>query len=545
MRRFLVLSIWSVFGVLSLAVAPAASAETVLRTPVDAPVLDPFRLPDSPFGSGNRGIEYDTSRGDRVVAAGPGVVVFAGSVAGSTWVTIDHGSGLKTSYGPLEALAVGRGDVLARGARLATAAGAMHFSARIDGVYVDPARLFGELVVDVRLVPHDTDDDAAVRAAAERAERLALFDLIGERSGGSGGFLPKVGRWVAGVARQLMPDQLISGLVHTLDIGVALGRGLDRDALVAELVGGLVAVMNPKPCSDAAAARTAVPPERRRRIAVVADGLGSSSDAAGLADDVGFAELGYDADDVVRFSYAGGLTEGGGVDWSGSVPRTTYGGDATGRPVQESVDAFAETLRQIRAANPDAEIDVYGHSLGGVVARLATAEVEPDVDLAVVMTFASPHGGAPLATIGDALFASTPGMVIGEGLDVFDPDSGLRAPSVADLSEAGFVGDMAAVAFPDGVHAVTVGHRADLVVPGTEAGAPGARHVIVGGFDPIGAHGEIGTMPEVHDEIRLALAGLPPACEGIADAIFDLVTGVGVATGERTAAVGIIVGGGG
>ena len=545
MRRFVVLSIWSIFGVVSVAVVPAAGADVVLQAPVDAPVLDPFRLPDQVFGAGNRGIEYGTAPGDRVGAAGPGVVVFAGSVAGSTWITIDHGAGLKTSYGPLEALAVGRGDAVARGDRLANTTGPMHFSARINGAYVDPASLFGELVVDVRLIPHDTDDGDAVRAAAERGERLALYDLIDERSGGSGGLLPKIGRWFAGVARQLMPDQLIAGLVHSLDIGLALGRGLDRDALVAELVGGLVAVMNPKPCSDAAATRAAVPPTRRRRIAVVVDGLGSSSEADGLADDVGFGELGYDTDDVVRFSYAGGLTEGGGGDWSAAIPRSTYGGDATGRPVHESVDAFAETLRQIRAANPDAEIDVYGHSLGGVVARLASAEVEADVDLAVVMTFASPHGGAPIATIGDALFSSNPGMVIGEGLDVFDPDSVLRAPSVNDLSEAGFVGDTASVAFPEGVHAVTVGHRADLVVPGTEAGAPGARHVIVGGFDPIGAHGEIGALPEVHDEIRLALAGLPPACESPANAIFDLVTGVGIATGERAGAASIVVGGGG
>ena len=88
--------------------------------------------------------------------------------------------------------------------------------------------------------------------------------------------------------------------------------------------------------------------------------------------------------------------------------------------------------------------------------------------------------------------------------------------------------------FPEGVHAVTIGHRADLVVPGTEANAPGARHTIVGGFDPRGAHGDIGTLPEVHDEIRLALAGLPPACQSPGDAIFDLVSGVTIATVERS-----------
>ena len=113
-------------------------------------------------------------------------------------------------------------------------------------------------------------------------------------------------------------------------------------------------------------------------------------------------------------------------------------------------------------------------------------------------------------------------------------------PSLADLSEAGHVGTTADIAFPEGVHAVTIGHRADVIVPGTEAGAPGARHVIVGGFDPRSAHGDIGLLPEVHNEIRLALAGLPPACQGASDAIFDLVTGMTVATVERGAAGAIV-----
>ena len=543
MRRFVVLSVLSVFAAFAAVIVPAAAAGTVLQAPVDAPVLDPFRLPTGPFGAGNRGIEYDTAAGDRVEAAGPGVVVFAGSVAGTTWITIDHGAGLKTSYGPLQALAVGRGDEVRRGERIANAAGAVHFSARVNDVYVDPATLFGELVIDVRLVPHDADDDAAVQAAHERAEQLRLYDLVEERSGGGGGFISRIGRWVAGSVRSFMPDQLIAGLVHTIDIGLALGRGLDPRELARELVSGLVAILDPEPCTPEGGVPAAVAPSASRRVAVVVDGLGSDSESTGLADDLALTELGYDGDDVVRFSYAGGLTDEGGAGWAGDVPRTSYGEDAAGRPIEESVDAFVETLRQIRAANPDAQIDVYGHSAGGVIARLASAEAEADVDLGVVMTFGAPHGGAPIATFNDALFGTTPGIVVGHGVDAFDPSSPLRAPAVLDLSEAGYVGDTAAIGFPDGVHAVTIGHRADLVVPGTEADAPGARHVIVGGFDPRDAHGGVGALPEVHDEVRLALAGLPPACQGARDAIFDLVTGTVVANTERAAAGAVLAAG--
>ena len=543
MRRFTKLSVLAVVASLVQVVVPAAAAErTVLQAPVDASVLDPFRPPDGPFGPGNRGIEYDTAVGDRVDAAGPGVVVFAGSVAGATWLTIDHGSGLKTSYGPLRGITVGRGDEVSGGARLAAAAGSLHFSARVDGTYVDPATLYGELVIDVRLVPHAIDDDRSVQAAHERAERLRLYDLAVERSGGDG-LLSRVGQWVSGTVRSFMPDQLVAGLAHSIDIGVALGHGLDQRDLARELVTGLVTVLDPEPCTASGSARPLASPPRSRRIAVVVDGLGSSSEAAGLAGDLTLTDFGYDHDDIVRFSYAGGLTDGGGARWGADVPRTSYGEGAAGRPIAESVDAFSDTLRQIRAANPATPIDIYGHSAGGVVARLASAEMEHEVDLGVVMTFASPHGGAPLATVNDALFSSTPGIVVGQWVDAFDPSSPLRAPAVADLSEAGFVGDTASIAFPAGVHAVTIGHRADLVVPGTESDAPGARHVIVGGFDPRNAHGAIGALPEVHEEVRLALAGLAPACQSAHDALFDLVTGTVVAGTERAAAGAILAAG--
>ena len=124
----------------------------------------------------------------------------------------------------------------------------------------------------------------------------------------------------------------------------------------------------------------------------------------------------------------------------------------------------------------------------------------------------------------------------GEGLGAVDPDTALGVPALGDLSEAGFVGDTAAVAFPADVHAVTIGHRADLVVPGTEAGAPGARHVIVGGFSPSGAHSDVAGLPEARREIALALAGLPPACTGIRDGILDLVTGEAIAGLTRAGA---------
>src|SRR5690349_10370437 len=77
---------------------PPPAAGTTYRPPVDAPVVDTFRLPDGPYGAGNRGLEYATSPGDPVRAIGDGLVVFAGPVAGNDAVTVLHPDGLRSSY---------------------------------------------------------------------------------------------------------------------------------------------------------------------------------------------------------------------------------------------------------------------------------------------------------------------------------------------------------------------------------------------------------------------------------------------------------------
>ena len=125
----------------------------VLRPPVDAPVSDPFRAPDNPYGPGNRGIEYATGYGEPVRAAAAGVVVFAGLVAGELYVTVDHGGGLLTSYSYLSRLSVSDADTVSSGDVIGfTGERAFHFSARLHGEYIDPANFIGVRRVRVRLI---------------------------------------------------------------------------------------------------------------------------------------------------------------------------------------------------------------------------------------------------------------------------------------------------------------------------------------------------------------------------------------------------------
>ena len=125
----------------------------VFRPPVDAPVADPFRPPEGPYGSGNRGIEYDTEPGDVVRAAADGTVAFAGAVAGSLYVTLDHGGGVLSTYSYLERISVRVGADVTQGEVVGISGEILHFSVRVDGAYVDPDAFIGVRRVRVRLVP--------------------------------------------------------------------------------------------------------------------------------------------------------------------------------------------------------------------------------------------------------------------------------------------------------------------------------------------------------------------------------------------------------
>lgn len=134
-----------------------AEQRIVYRPPVDAPVIDPFRPPLTPYGPGNRGLEYATVPGTSVHAAADGVVVFAGAVAGGLHVTVLHGDGVRTTYSFLAAIRVGQRQTVKAGDVVGVAAARLHVGARRGDTYIDPASLWGRPVgpPSVHLVPLD------------------------------------------------------------------------------------------------------------------------------------------------------------------------------------------------------------------------------------------------------------------------------------------------------------------------------------------------------------------------------------------------------
>lgn len=65
-----------------------------------------FDPPEQNWLPGHRGVDLDARMGQTVVAAGDGVVAFAGVVAGKPVVSLDHEGGLRTTYEPVEASVV-------------------------------------------------------------------------------------------------------------------------------------------------------------------------------------------------------------------------------------------------------------------------------------------------------------------------------------------------------------------------------------------------------------------------------------------------------
>jgi murein DD-endopeptidase MepM/ murein hydrolase activator NlpD len=145
-----------------LAGSPVGASTGEARTyqpPTAGAVVDPFRPPPEPWLPGNRGIEYATAPGSALVAIGPGVVAFAGPVAGRLVLTVVHPDGLRSSLTGVAVVLVGRGDVVEGGQLVARAGPSVHLGVRRGERYLDPELLWGRPVHGGRavLVPHEPE----------------------------------------------------------------------------------------------------------------------------------------------------------------------------------------------------------------------------------------------------------------------------------------------------------------------------------------------------------------------------------------------------
>ncbi|MFD4292732.1 M23 family metallopeptidase [Rhodococcus sp. NPDC058505] len=131
------------------AAAPAAAAGFGWPLTPRPIVVTPFDPPARDWLAGHRGVDLSAAAGQPVLAAGDGVVAFAGEVAGKPVVSVDHRGGLRTTYEPVLA-SVRVGQRVARGAGLGTLAAGhpgcpgscLHWGVRRGrDVYLDPLAL--------------------------------------------------------------------------------------------------------------------------------------------------------------------------------------------------------------------------------------------------------------------------------------------------------------------------------------------------------------------------------------------------------------------
>lgn len=555
----------------ALAAAPLVSAVPAVAAPdgssgwllpVDGPVVEPFEEPAHRFAPGHRGVDFEVPPGTVVRAANAGVVTFAGTVAGALHVVVGHDGGLRTSYSFLARVDVRAGQTVARGDPVGTTGGTgaghgpdvFHLGLRIGDRYLDPMQLFGppDLTELVRLVPTDLPPPAPWSPARERA---GLRDGLPSGGAGGGGLLDRVGGAVTGAGRAV----------------AGAGRAVvDLGAAAADLAGqGATATYEHLATAGAATARAFARLGRDgwdrlpaaallRDLATIADGIhewwrsrgdcsGDSPPADGTggsghlllavagidsstgADGATFAldveALGYHDDEVAYYSYA--------RDHGAYDQRDTWGDLlAAGR-------RLGEQLRAMHVAHPGREIDLVAHSQGGVVVDVFLQHIydaaDPDYPpIGTVITLASPHQGAPLATVAGDVRATRSGraaLELAEGVLPLPPSAG---PSTRQLAEGSrFLDDLWEHRLPEHIDFTTIGGVDDVVVPATNIEVPDATKVVVdvGGVDD---HSAIPDDPRALQVVRAALEGRSPPCIGAVEGVRGAVNPVVITRMERT-----------
>jgi Peptidase family M23/Putative serine esterase (DUF676) len=277
-----------------------------------------------------------------------------------------------------------------------------------------------------------------------------------------------------------------------------------------------------------------------RNIAVEVAGIGSKTMGGTSAAlyETGEALLGYPSAHIYRFSYRGH----GSSDLHEPYARTDTFGDIAGAAVR-----LRELLRSVAARHPRADVDLIAHSQGGIVARtyleLVADAWDPGLPrIAHLVTFSTPHGGAPGAAgvpvlrggiVGRVLLGAASGWARNGG-PIPDPYS----PAVTQLAPGSELMDrLDGEAVMYGTRVLTLAIPNDVVVPADRARWDHYPGVVV---PPAGLNGHdaVVTSPLARAAAHAFLRDAPPACRSVWDVVGPPV-GAGIGLVERALPWGI------
>lgn len=199
---------------------PSAVAEMRLQleAPVPGALVTPYDGGTSRYSAGHRGVDLRAGPGEEVRAAAVGTVYFAGLVAGTPSVSVDHGNGLRTTYLPVTA-AVSVGERVQAGqvighlsTTIAHCSGefCLHWGLTDGTDYFDPMLYL--VAPPVRLLPQGT-----------QPPEVAWLPPANTGSSMEPGSLPVAGPITSRFGMRVHPVTGVYKLHDGIDIGAACG----------------------------------------------------------------------------------------------------------------------------------------------------------------------------------------------------------------------------------------------------------------------------------------------------------------------------------
>ena len=489
--------------------------------------------PRSRFGAGHLGVDLAAPPGTSVHAAGPGVVSFAGSVAGALHVVVAHAGNLRTSYSFLATIAVRRGERVASGDVVGTTGGVgtghdgsvLHFGLRSGDTYIDPMLLLRP--VDLATVVHLAPTSIPPRPASGSNERRGLVAGLVHGAG----VLVRAAGTALGASGRVAGAALVDGRDALVAAGSSVRRFVEsRFPLQAAVARGLSTWLSEREHCDSQAPSADGTGGSDHRVMIVA-GLDSSITDGGPSSPLPADKLGYEAGEVTYFSYA--------RDGGDYTPADTEGS------LRTAARRLGAQLRALERREPGREVDLLGHSQGGVIVTEFLTHVYDAGDpsyppLGTVVALSSPFGGTPIATAGTGVArtrlgraALDAGGAVAERLGVSIPDP--RSGSARDLAEhSAFTDHLQASKLPEQVQLTAIGAGTDFLVPAPFASRSDAHNTVVIPH-ALNAHTAIVTDPSALMATRAAIEQRPLPCRSLTSTVAAEVVSTGIVSGERAA----------